>query len=36
MSGGKHLKGVGDKQQKQYEEIKKDAEGSGRYGPCSS
>ena len=32
MPGGKHLKGVGDKEQKQYEEIKKSAEESGRYG----
>ena len=32
MPGNKHLRGVGEKEQKQYEEIKKDAEKSGRYG----
>lgn len=32
MPGKQHVKGVGDKEQRQYEEIKKDAEKSGRYG----
>ena len=32
MPGKKHLRGVGEKEQRQYEEIKKDAEKSGRYG----
>ena len=32
MPEGKHLKGVGDKEQRQYEAIKRDAEKSGRYG----
>jgi hypothetical protein len=32
MPEGKHLKGVGEKEQHQYEAIKKDAEKSGRYG----
>lgn len=32
MPGKKHLNGVGPKEQKMYEEIKKKAESSGRYG----
>lgn len=28
----KHLRGVGDKEQRQYEHIKESAEKSGRYG----
>lgn len=32
MPGKKHLRGVGSKEQRQYEEIKKEAEKSGRYG----
>ncbi len=32
MPGGEHVRGVGEKEQKQYEEIKKSAEKSGRYG----
>lgn len=32
MPGKKHLRGVGEKEQRQYEEIKKDAKESGRYG----
>ena len=32
MPGKKHLKGVGDKEQRMYEDIKKSAEASGRYG----
>jgi hypothetical protein len=32
MPEKKHLRGVGEKEQRQYEEIKKDAESSGRYG----
>ncbi len=32
MPGKRHLKGVGDKEQRMYEEIKKSAEASGRYG----
>jgi hypothetical protein len=32
MPGGKHLKGVGSKEQRQYEHIKESAEESGRYG----
>ncbi|HTI14534.1 MAG TPA: hypothetical protein VL461_08205 [Dictyobacter sp.] len=32
MPEKKPLRGVGDKEQKQYEEIKKSAEKSGRYG----
>ena len=32
MPGTEHVRGVGEKEQKQYEEIKKDAEKSGRYG----
>lgn len=27
-----HLRGVGEKEQRQYEHIKEDAEKSGRYG----
>jgi len=32
MPRGKHLKGVGSKEQRQYEHIKQSAESSGRYG----
>lgn len=32
MPGKKHLPGVSDKEQRQYEAIKKAAEESGRYG----
>jgi hypothetical protein len=32
MPEKKHLQGVSDKEQRQYEHIKKDAEKSGRYG----
>ena len=32
MPGGKHLRGVGAKEQRQYEHIKENAEKSGRYG----
>lgn len=32
MPGNKHLRGVSDKEQRQYEDIKKSAEKSGRYG----
>jgi len=32
MPEGKHLRGVGSKEQRQYEEIKESAEKSGRYG----
>jgi len=32
MPGKKHLRGVGSKEQRQYEHIKKSAEQSGRYG----
>jgi hypothetical protein len=32
MPDKKHLKGVGEKEQRQYEHIKKDAQQSGRYG----
>jgi hypothetical protein len=32
MPGGKHLRGVGAKEQRQYEHIKESAERSGRYG----
>jgi hypothetical protein len=32
MPGKKHLRGVGDKEQRMYEHIKKQAESSGRYG----
>ena len=32
MPGKKHLVGVGDKEQRQYEHIKARAEKSGRYG----
>lgn len=31
MPGRKHLKGVSDKEQRQYEHIKESAERSGRY-----
>jgi hypothetical protein len=32
MPGRKHLRGVGSKEQRQYEHIKKSAQSSGRYG----
>lgn len=32
MPGGKHLRGVGAKEQRQYEHIKRSARRSGRYG----
>lgn len=32
MPGGKHLKGVNAKEQRQYEHIKESAKRSGRYG----
>jgi len=32
MPGNKHLRGVGAKEQRQYEHIKESAEKSGRYG----
>jgi len=32
MPGKKHLRGVGSKEQRQYEHIKKSAQKSGRYG----
>lgn len=32
MPEKKHLRGVSDKEQRQYEAIKEDAEKSGRYG----
>jgi hypothetical protein len=32
MPGRKHLRGVGPKEQREYEHIKKSAEKSGRYG----
>jgi hypothetical protein len=32
MPGKKHLRGVGAKEQRQYEHIEKAAEKSGRYG----
>ncbi len=32
MPGKKHLRGVSDKEQRQYEHIKESAERSGRYG----
>ena len=32
MPGNKHLKGVSQKEQRQYEHIKESAEKSGRYG----
>ena len=32
MPEGKHLRGVSDKEQRQYEHIKESAEESGRYG----
>jgi hypothetical protein len=33
MPGKKHVRGVGTKEQRQYEHIKESAEASGRYGP---
>ena len=32
MPKNEHLKGVGEKEQRQYEHIKESAEKSGRYG----
>jgi hypothetical protein len=32
MPGKEHVRGVGSKEQRQYEHIKEDAEKSGRYG----
>jgi hypothetical protein len=32
MPGKKHVKGVGPKEQREYEHIKESAEKSGRYG----
>jgi hypothetical protein len=32
MPGKKHLRGVGSKEQRQYEHIKESSEKSGRYG----
>ena len=32
MPGNKHLRGVGNKEQRIYEHIKESAEESGRYG----
>lgn len=32
MPEGKHLRGVGAKEQREYEHIKESAEKSGRYG----
>lgn len=32
MPGQKHLSGVNDKEQREYEHIKENAEKSGRYG----
>ena len=32
MPGKKHVRGVGKKEQRQYEHIKESAEKSGRYG----
>lgn len=32
MPGKKHLRGVGPKEQREYEHIKKSAQKSGRYG----
>jgi hypothetical protein len=32
MPGKKHLRGVGDKEQRQYEHIKESAQKTGRYG----
>jgi hypothetical protein len=32
MPGKKHLRGVGAKEQREYEHIKESAEKSGRYG----
>jgi hypothetical protein len=32
MPGKKHIRGVGEKEQRQYEHIKENAQKSGRYG----
>lgn len=36
MPGGKHLRGLSEKEQRQYEHIKESAEKSGRYGTRAS
>ena len=36
MPKGKHVRGVGQKEQRQYEHIKESAEKSGRYGKRAS
>lgn len=36
MPRKKHLRGVGEKEQRQYEHIKESAEKSGRYGKRAS
>jgi hypothetical protein len=36
MPEGKHLKGVSDKEQRQYEHIKEEAEKDHRYGKRAS
>ena len=36
MPGRQHVKGVGEKEQRQYEHIKESAEKSGRYGGRAS
>ena len=36
MPGKKHLRGVSQKEQRQYEHIKESAEKSGRYGKRAS
>ena len=36
MPGKKHVRGVGAKEQRQYEHIKEEAQKSGRYGKRAS
>jgi hypothetical protein len=36
MPGKKHLSGVSDKEQRQYEHIKEEAQEEGRYGKRAS
>lgn len=36
MPGKRHLRGVGEKERRQYEHIKESAEKSGRYGKRAS
>ena len=36
MPGGKHLHGVGNKEQRMYEDIKRSAQKEGRYGGRAS